>query len=56
MDKLSIMEERKIGFFDKYLTLWVLLCIIMGIAVGKIPSSPASTCLYFRSVYTLSLS
>lgn len=34
MDKLSIKEERKIGFFDKYLTLWVLLCIIVGIAVG----------------------
>ena len=29
------MEERKIGFFDKYLTLWVLLCIVAGIAVGK---------------------
>ena len=29
------MEERKIGFFDKYLSLWVLLCIVVGIAVGK---------------------
>ena len=29
------MEERKIGFFEKYLTLWVLLCIVVGIAVGK---------------------
>ena len=35
------MEERKIGFFDKYLTLWVLLCIVAGIAVGKfLPAIP----------------
>ena len=35
------MEERKIGFFDKYLTLWVLLCIVVGIAVGKfLPAVP----------------
>ena len=35
------MEERKIGFFDKYLTLWVLLCIVVGIALGKfLPAVP----------------
>ena len=35
------MEERKIGFFDKYLTLWVLLCIVVGIAIGKfLPAVP----------------
>ena len=27
--------ERKLGFFEKYLTLWVLLCIAAGIALGK---------------------
>jgi ACR3 family arsenite transporter len=27
-------EELKIGFFEKYLTLWVLLCIALGITVG----------------------
>jgi len=27
-------EELKIGFFEKYLTLWVLLCIALGIIVG----------------------
>lgn len=25
---------KKIGFFEKYLTLWVLLCIVIGIAFG----------------------
>lgn len=27
-------EEAKIGFFEKYLTVWVLLCIAVGIGVG----------------------
>lgn len=27
-------EEAKIGFFEKYLTVWVLLCITVGIGVG----------------------
>lgn len=26
--------ERKIGFFDKYLTLWVLLCMVVGVLIG----------------------
>lgn len=26
--------DAKIGFFEKYLTLWVILCIIAGIAIG----------------------
>jgi ACR3 family arsenite transporter len=27
-------EKRKIGFFEKYLTLWVAICIAIGIATG----------------------
>jgi len=26
---------RGIGFFEKYLTLWVILCIVLGIILGK---------------------
>jgi len=29
-------EKRKLGFFEKYLTLWVISCILMGILIGKI--------------------
>jgi len=29
-------EEKKIGFFEKYLTLWVLFCIAGGILIGKV--------------------
>lgn len=26
--------QKQIGFFDKYLTIWVALCIAVGIAIG----------------------
>lgn len=33
--------KRQIGFFDKYLSLWVILCIIAGVAIGKfLPAIP----------------
>ena len=32
-------KEKQIGFFEKYLTLWVLICIVVGIGVGKIAGS-----------------
>lgn len=35
MERNISMEKRTIGFFDKYLTVWVLLCIVAGIAVGR---------------------
>jgi len=28
--------EKKLGFFEKYLTLWVALCIIIGIVIGRV--------------------
>ena len=35
------MEERHIGFFDKYLSLWVALCIVAGIVLGTfLPALP----------------
>ncbi len=30
------MPEKSIQFFEKYLTLWVLLCIVAGIGVGHL--------------------
>ncbi len=29
------MEERRLGIWEKYLTLWVALCIIAGTALGR---------------------
>jgi Arsenite efflux pump ACR3 and related permeases len=31
-----IHEERRLSFFEKYLTGWVLLCIGLGIMLGKL--------------------
>ncbi len=32
-------QEKKIGFFEKYLSLWVAACIIIGIAIGHFAGS-----------------
>ncbi|MCB0818898.1 MAG: arsenical-resistance protein, partial [Flavobacteriales bacterium] len=32
-------SQPTIGFFEKYLTLWVLLCIAAGIALGEVAGS-----------------
>jgi arsenite transporter len=34
--KKNPKELKKMGFFDKYLTIWVALCIIGGIAIGHL--------------------
>ncbi len=35
-------EERQLGFFDKYLTLWVALCMVAGVLIGLyLPAIPA---------------
>lgn len=34
-------KEQGIGFFEKYLTVWVLLCMIVGVMIGKfLPGIP----------------
>ncbi|WP_019413335.1 ACR3 family arsenite efflux transporter [Paenisporosarcina sp. TG20] len=36
-----IEEEKRMGFFGRYLSVWVILCIIIGVAVGQfIPAVP----------------
>ena len=57
-----ICEERKLSFFERYLTVWVLICIGIGIFLGKIfpqaafrldafsiyqVSIPIAVCLFF---------
>jgi len=39
MDK---SENTGIGFFERYLTVWVILCMGVGVAIGRfLPSIPA---------------
>ena len=28
-------EQKGIGFFERYLTMWVAICIAVGIAIGQ---------------------
>jgi ACR3 family arsenite transporter len=40
---MSNEKKQSIGFFEKYLTLWVLLCMAAGILIGKfLPGIPDS--------------
>ena len=32
----AVNKERSLGFFEKYLTLWVFVCIVLGILIGKV--------------------
>jgi len=35
-DNGLVANEKGMGFFERYLTVWVVLCIVAGIALGKI--------------------
>ena len=35
-EEVSMNEKRGLGLFERYLTVWVLLCIAFGIVLGKI--------------------
>ncbi|MFT5301877.1 MAG: hypothetical protein ACI814_002689 [Mariniblastus sp.] len=36
VEKDGPTECKRIGFFERYLTVWVALCIVAGIALGKV--------------------
>lgn len=42
LDSEEVIEKKRgLGFFEKYLTLWVIACIIAGVAIGQlIPAIP----------------
>ncbi len=48
------MAEKKLSIFEKYLTLWVLICIGIGIALGKLAPGIAVQLDAF-SVYNVSI-
>ena len=37
------MAERRLGVFEKYLTVWVIVCIIAGIVLGRLLPELAQT-------------
>ncbi len=34
---------KRLAFFERYLTLWVFLCIIAGVALGKLAPGLTAT-------------
>jgi ACR3 family arsenite transporter len=48
------MKSKKLSFFEQYLTIWVLLCIVAGILIGKIAPNFAIALNDF-SVYQVSI-
>ncbi|ADL13524.1 ACR3 family arsenite efflux transporter [Acetohalobium arabaticum] len=43
-EKMEVKEETEgLGFFEKYLTLWVAICIAIGIGVGRFLSAIPET-------------
>ncbi|MEC4892087.1 MAG: ACR3 family arsenite efflux transporter [Oscillatoria sp. PMC 1051.18] len=50
----AVQAGGKLSFFEKYLTLWVIICIIGGIVLGKIFPGIATT-LDAMSIYQVSI-
>ena len=48
------MVEKKLSIFERYLTVWVLLCIAVGILLGKLSPEIATTLNDF-SIYQVSI-
>ena len=48
------MEAKRLSLFERYLTVWVALCIVVGIALGRLAPGLASS-LDAMSVYQVSL-
>jgi ACR3 family arsenite transporter len=43
LNNQAVAKPKGMSFFEKYLTVWVLLCIAAGIVLGKIAPSVASS-------------
>lgn len=48
------MAAKKLSIFERYLTIWVFLCIAAGIAIGKVAPDIATTLNNF-SIYQVSI-
>lgn len=51
---LTDTTEKKLSIFERYLSVWVLLCICSGIMLGKVAPSVATTLNEF-SIYQVSI-
>jgi ACR3 family arsenite transporter len=49
MDNNTAQKTKGLNVFEKYLPIWVILCIVAGIALGKFAPSVAT---YWQSTST----
>ncbi len=35
MDKTASIQTKRLNYFERYLTLWVILCMVVGVLIGK---------------------
>src|ERR1035437_7854706 len=42
MSKENSTTPKRLGFFERYLTVWVFLCMIVGVVLGKLLPSAIS--------------
>jgi ACR3 family arsenite transporter len=54
INRKVVKAGNKLSFFEKYLTIWVILCILGGIALGRVFPEIAKT-LDRMSIYNISL-
>ncbi len=54
MGNVTDMQDKKLSIFERYLTIWVLLCITAGIVLGKVAPGVATTLNDF-SIYQVSV-
>lgn len=48
------MKEKQIGFFERNLTFWVLICMFLGVFIGKfLPQIPNTLSKY--EIYNVSI-
>ena len=40
---MSTFPTKRLDFFERYLSLWVLICMVLGIAAGKMFASQVNS-------------
>ena len=32
----AVVQPKRLNFFERYLSLWVLICMVVGVTLGKL--------------------
>ena len=39
---VPVVEPKRLAFFERYLTVWVMVCMVVGVAFGIYPALRAA--------------